>query len=212
MTLPPLVIEYVFEGHKRGYNFTSPTRGYDDDALRVIWRSAMPRGQGWGQYIGARSIKAFPLPDDRIALAEAVVTDQADEGGRRGIRRVTIEALTARQFTGALQSRLASYPAEARGIADFRVKTCAREIDRAIGRFRRDPQAILIHPYRGGDDWQAVEAMILSLALNPTGTLKRIGSPLSFTTLALDYRDESRIVALPAEKSDTVDAAFVRMV
>ena len=80
-----LVIDYVLEGHQRGYNFTSSTDGYSDAELKLIWRRAMPRGQGWSQYIGARSLKCFPLDGQRrAAVCETVVTAQRDEHGRGG--------------------------------------------------------------------------------------------------------------------------------
>jgi hypothetical protein len=41
--IPQLVLEYVFEGHQRGYNFTSSTKGFSDTVLKTIWRTAMPR-------------------------------------------------------------------------------------------------------------------------------------------------------------------------
>ncbi|NJL56806.1 hypothetical protein HC928_17885 [bacterium] len=81
-----LVIEYVHEGHQRGYNFTSPTDGYTDAALKQVWRGAMPRGQGWGAegLAGAHALKSFVLDDGRVALSRVTVTDQADDAGRRG--------------------------------------------------------------------------------------------------------------------------------
>lgn len=80
-----LVIDYVLEGHQRGYNFTSSTQGFHDDVLKSIWRAAMPKGQGWGAYVGARSLKAFALEDSRLALSEVTVTDRRDESGRTHI-------------------------------------------------------------------------------------------------------------------------------
>ena len=76
-----LILEYVLEGHKRGYNFTSSTQGFHDDVLKSIWRKAMPRGQGWNAavYAGARSLKSFWLEDGRMAMSETVVTDMRDE-------------------------------------------------------------------------------------------------------------------------------------
>ena len=95
-----LVLEYVFEGHKRGYNITSPTNGFNDDTLKTVWRNAMPRGQGWGAdaYIGARSLKSFPLPDGRIALADVHVTGLHDESGRGGIRKAVVDIMQPGEY------------------------------------------------------------------------------------------------------------------
>jgi membrane-bound lytic murein transglycosylase B len=43
-----LTLEYVLDGSRPGYQFTTPTNGIGEAALKTIWRSAMPRGQGWG--------------------------------------------------------------------------------------------------------------------------------------------------------------------
>ncbi len=52
-----LVLEYVLNSRRPGYNFTTPTNGFSDSTLKAIWQQAMPRGQGWRHYIGAQSLK-----------------------------------------------------------------------------------------------------------------------------------------------------------
>jgi hypothetical protein len=194
-----LVIEYVFEGHHRGYNFTSSTDYYDDEILKSIWRNAMPRGQGWGDalYHGARSIKAFQLPDGRVAVSEVTVTDLADESGRRGIRRAVIDVMTRSVFHHHLQSRLAGYPQGIRAGATLK----RRELERSFPRLKRGAPLILAHPFRSSFDWWIMEALIIDLAARPPSRLQNKLAFPSFTTLALTPLDGSQIVAIPQAKS-----------
>lgn len=197
-----LVIEYVFEGHKRGYNFTTPTHTYDDVTLKTIWKHAMPRGQGWGadHLIGSRAIKAFPLPDGKIAISETTVTDLADETGRRGIRRAVIETFRPIAINAYFRARLATY--------DLHTQNGANILhNRVYHRFpNRNQPLIMSYPYKGVMLWRIIEAFMFQLMLNMPRNLQNRQTPYHFTTLALDYRDESPIVVIPAEKvSDTTD-------
>jgi hypothetical protein len=192
-----LTIEYLLEGHKRGYNFTSPTQGFHDDVLKSIWRKAMPRGQGWGAdvYAGAHSLKSFWLEDSRMALSETVVTDMRDESGRGGIRRAVVSVMQPGEYLEVLKTRLLQYSDALR-----------RQIDqRTLPNPRGDKQLIFFHPYADTTHWQTVEAMILRQALKLSANgLIRSGKIVPFTTLALDYHDEGQIVVLPEEKARTV--------
>ena len=50
------------------------------------------------------------------------------------------------------------------------------------------------------DDWQVVDAMVLKLATAARlRVMQGFGKINAFTTLALDYHEESRIVALPLD-------------
>ncbi|NWG16890.1 MAG: hypothetical protein HXY41_09665 [Chloroflexi bacterium] len=207
--MQPLVLEYVFEGHQRGYNFTSPTRGYSDSTLKAIWRSAMPRGQGWAAYTGARSLKSFALEDGRLALSEVTVTDQRDESGRGGIRRAVIQVMYPGAYAEYLKDRLRRFPASVRVAVDRwpsfgqrrQLFECARP------RLRGNLQIVCAYPYQTPESWQIAEAILLKLALMP-GLLLRSGF-LPFTTLALDNRDESALVALPADRAARLDGVPV---
>lgn len=203
----PLVIEYVFEGHQRGYNLTSPTRHLGEATVKTIWRNAMPRGQGWGAYIGARSLKAFPLDDGRIALSEVTVTDLQDEGGRRGIRRAVIHTLSQDDALAHLRDRLASYPPET--LARIEKKPSLGQwkhiVDETLPKLRRDGQIVLSRPYTTDEDWQSVEAFILKLVMARLNPLRRWGKLPPFTTLALDSRDESPLVAIPTQQRRPAD-------
>lgn len=196
------VIEYVFAGDRRGYNFTSPTRGVPDDVLRRIWRHALPRGQGWGapQYTGAVSLKCFPLDAGRVALSTVTVTDQADESGRRGIRRAVIDVLTVQACRLQLEARLSGYPADVQGWLESKPGFWQwhKIADRA--RIEADKTAALVvtHPYTDVGSWQRVEALLIKIATAPRLIRKLDGQLLPFTTLALTHHDESALVALPA--------------
>jgi hypothetical protein len=203
-----LVLEYVLEGHRRGYNFTTPTHHFSDEELKLIWRRAMPRGQGWGapEYAGARSLKAFQVAPSLVAISDVTVTDMRDEGGRGGIRRAVIDVVSVGQYRGYLEERLAMLPGDLQARL-ARQPTCAqrvRIVQRSLSWFWRDPQLVLAHPFGDTAHWQFIEALVIKLALAPVGPMKRWGSVISFTTLALDYRDEGQIVALPAARLEAV--------
>jgi hypothetical protein len=199
----PLVIEYVLEGYRRGYSFTSPTQGYSDADLKLIWRRAMPRGQGWGapEFRGARSLKCVPLDRDRLALSEIVVTDQRDENGRAGIRRAVVTVMTHQTCARALRERLSAYPEPVVSALEHKpsLGEWKRIVDQALPKLYSDGQLVFSGPYVDLQGWQVLEAMILKVAVSRVGTLAHGGRILPFTTLALDYRDESRLVGIPAQ-------------
>lgn len=194
-----LIIEYRTEGRERGYGFTSPIRAYDEETLKRIWRSAMPRGNGWADYVGARSLKCFPLDERRYALSEVTVTDQQDESGRRGIRRAEVRVMVAEACAAYLRHRLLEYPAD-----------IAREIDRlpTVGQWgtivsrmmpllgKKQRQLVLTRAY-GHDRWQIMEGVIVKLALALQVGVRRQQGLVPFTTLVLDAREEMRLIGMP---------------
>ncbi len=210
-----LRIDYLLEGMRRGYNFTAPTDGIDPDSLKAIWRGAMPRGQGWEQYPGAPSLKCFPLESGEAVICEVTLTDLRDEVGRSGIRRADIQLLTIDEYRRALLDRLHALPRAT--VADAERKLSSREWELLFKKYRDakkpktilKPQTILAYPY-SAEGWRFVEACILLLATRSTLLTNLIEiSPainpfadriLSFTTLALDYHEEGRIVALPLDR------------
>jgi hypothetical protein len=199
-----LVIEYLLEGHQRGYNYTSSTAGFNDDTLKSVWRKAMPRGQGWGNYTGARSLKSFTLEDGRVALSDVTVTPMRDESGRGGIRRAVIDVMQPGEYHDALQARFDRYPAEVRAWASKRLTLGQRRqiIDRSLPKMKGGgPQVIFAYPYAGPDSWLYVEALLLKLALSPASLMWRLGKLVTFTTLALEYREEPPLVALPRSRA-----------
>ena len=192
-----LILEYVLEGHRRGYNFTSPTAAFADETLKTIWRSAMPRGQGWGGYIGAHALKSFQLDDGRVALSDVTVTEMRDENDRAGIRRAVIEVLSADDYFVHLDQRLQSYPAVVRE----RVRSMPNFLQRARISRHAGSQLVMAYPYAGPYAWQMIEALVIKLALDPFGPLRRWGRVIPITTLALDYREESAITVLPQDRA-----------
>ncbi len=213
MSAEPLVIHYVMEGERRGYTFTSPPKGYDDAVVRAIWRNAMPRGQGWGAetYVGARSLKLFTLPDGRFALADSIVTDQQDERGRKGIRYTEIRVHPAHEYESTMRHQLATYDVRIRQRAQDRMTICKKTniISKTLPRMRSTSQLVMTHKFKGVNDWQVMEAFVLTLMLDPVMPLRRWGPVIPFTTLALDYREESRVVMLPADRAGSIEIAYV---
>lgn len=202
-----LTIEYVLEGQQRGYNFTSSTQGFNDDTLKSVWRTAMPRGQGWGAYIGAHSYKCFPLADGRIALSDVTVTDQKDESGRAGIRRAQVSVCQPGEYGDLLLKTLKRYPVHIQTEA-FRKPGFFEK--RRIPKVRGEKQVILSHPYANVTAWQLIEALILKSALEDFQP--SWGNRITpFTTLALDYREESTLVVMPEAKASALREPVIRI-
>lgn len=214
--MPQLVLEYVFEGHKRGYNFTSPTGSFSDAVLKAIWRTAMPRGQGWGAdgYIGARSLKCFTLESGGVVASDVVVTDLRDESGRSGIRRAVIDVMPPSEFLPYLERRWQRYSSAAQAQVERRFTNGLRGRiwEQALPRFNKEPQIVFAARYSTPADWEVVEALMVKLMLAPITPMKRWGKIIPFTTLALDHREESRVVVLPedrAQKLNDVSAIYL---
>lgn len=200
-----LVLEYVFEGHRRGYNITSPTNGFNDDTLKSVWRNAMPRGQGWGAetYVNAHSLKSFPLPDGRIALADVAVTGLRDESDRGGIRKAVVDIMQPGEYLDALRVRFSHYPQGIQTEASRKPGFGRRRMPKVQG----DSQLVLSHSYITADSWQMIEALVLAEAIELLDR-RWLGSKyFSFTTLALEYRDESQLVVLPESRANELQAA-----
>jgi hypothetical protein len=211
--LQHLTIEYVLEGYAPGYTFTTPTNGLDDDSQKVIWRNAFPRGQGWSRYIGARTLKCFPVKANLWALCEVIVTDRQDEVGRKGIRHAEIDLLTTAECVKHLQAHYERYPTEIHQRLDRKpsLNEWRQILDRALPKFKGDPQVILTRLHPSAEDWRMIEALVLKLALYRIGPIKRWGKLASFTTLALDYREESHIVAIPQQHTDGIKVPIIKV-
>ncbi len=222
-----LAIGYALEGARRGYTFTSPTDGVDPDALKAIWRGAMPRGQGWEQYPGASALKCFPLDSGEAVICDVALTDLQDEVGRKGIRSAAIKLLSPREYQDDLLARLRALPPKV--VADAERKLTSHEWELLFKKYRDakkpksilKPQTILAYPY-SATGWRFVEACLLLLATRSTLLTNLIEiSPtinpfadriLSFTTLALDYREEGRLVALPLDRMRAfADVPFINL-
>jgi hypothetical protein len=199
-----LEIAYCLDGKQRGYQFVGSTTGFNDDTLKTVWRNAMPKGQGWGVeiYRGARTLKAFSLADGRFALSEVVVTEQQDESGRTGIRSARVDVMQPGEYAESLVRRLSAYE-----------EWVQAEIQRGTGLFGRsripevngDEQVVLCHPY-DSQRWEWVEALVLNAARQAFVRRWRGGHFVAFTTLALDWRGESALVVLPADRAGGVRA------
>ncbi|GAB4568983.1 MAG: hypothetical protein Kow0077_00770 [Anaerolineae bacterium] len=197
-----LEIAYRLDGRQPGYAFTTPTDGLSADTLRTIWQQAMPRGQGWRGFIGARTLKCFAVEGGRrAAIAEVTVTDQKDESGRQGIRRAVIRLLDGAAYLDYLALRLAMLPPDVRKAAGERLTR--RRWQRIMRQATPGPRAsggqvVLTAAYHSPEDWQVVEAVVLSMALSQrVRALKGWPHILPLTTLALETREEGRIVAVP---------------
>jgi hypothetical protein len=208
--MPSLIIEYQLDTRQPGYAYQRPTPAYSEALMKAVWRQAMPRGKGWNtpMYQGARSLKCFPVSEDQVALSLTTVTDQVDETGRRGIRRTEIDIISMHEIVPHLRQVISAFPESIQISARkvFTVGTWARIIDHALPRIgKTQPQLVFTHASSSMESWQIIEAVVLNLAVAwPMHALPGWGKFFSFTTFALTNEDESRIVALPAEKVQQV--------
>jgi hypothetical protein len=207
--MPKLVIEYQLDGKRPGYAFASPAPAVDERTLKTIWRQAMPRGQGWGNptYAGAQSVKTFRVDKGHFAVSTAIVTDQRDESGRGGIRRAEIEVMSTAAYLQFLQGRIGRYPGALQQAADRRLTHTfwQQVLDKLTPKLRPHRQIVLAYPYHDPDAWALMEVLVMKVATSRRIRLiKGWGAANSFTTLALDYREESSIVALPLARAREV--------
>jgi len=206
-----LALDYALTGQRRGYTL-GPAGAVPPDVYRIIWRQALPRGQGWDApaYRGARALKCFAIDDRMAALSAITITDRRDEMGRGGIRQAVIHYGTHDEIRRALRDRLDQlsplivHRAESALTSRAWALLFKRHWESTRG---LKPQTVLVFPYVEAR-WPFIEACLLLLATRATLLTNLIElSPtvnpfadklLSFTTLALDPRDETRLVAIPA--------------
>lgn len=207
-----LTLDYALTGQRRGYTL-SPADAVPSDVYRAIWRHALPRGQGWDLpvYRSARALKCFPVDGHTAVMSAVTITDLRDELGRGGIKQALIHYGTYDEIQRALRARLAALPASIvhRAEAALASRAWALLFKRHWEQTRGlKPQTVLAFPYNPAR-WLFIEGCLLLLATRATLLANLIElSPmvnpfadklLSFTTLALDPRDEARLVAVPAD-------------
>src|SRR5262249_1133935 len=149
------------------------------------------------------SLKSFPLPDGRIALADVAVTGLRDESGRGGIRKAGVDIMQTGGYLDTLRTRLQSYPQKVK----LETSRKPRFGHRRMTKIQGDSQVVVSHLYTTADNWQMIEALILAEAIELLDR-RWLGSKyFSFTTLALEYRDESQVVVLPESRANELQAA-----
>ncbi len=166
----------------------------------------MPRGRGWGQYVGARSLKCFML-DRAVALCETEVTALRDEHGRGGIRRTEVEVMSLKDARSTLKQRLTTLPEPQRSALD-RLPNFGQKMaiaNKTMPKPRRAQRLVLLAAYRDPASWRLIEALTIKLALYPSGPMRRWGRLIPFTTLALSHHDELPLVALPDDLSGPIE-------
>ena len=84
---------------KRGYHCTAHSPNLDETTIQTLEQMALPFGSAWQLYIGARSIKAFPLQNEQMAISYTGVTDRQDDYGRPGVLISKCLVVNFEQFT-----------------------------------------------------------------------------------------------------------------
>lgn len=176
-----------------GYKVTAFSQDLSRDEVKYIRDHSVPKGTGWDSYIGAESLKAFPLPDaSRMAVSIAKVTSAKDEAGRHGLLSIEVEIYTREKYWQFLDDYYRTLLRQYR----FESHTLQEIPARAIPKKK---QLVLAYPFSRNShlsEWKYVEAVILKAVLmKPLAT--------SFTTFALSAYRESQVVVLPLASAVT---------
>lgn len=173
---------------------------------------ALPYGQGWESFVGARAVKAGHVPGVGMAVSYVEVTAHQDKYGRKGLLRSYCYVVSEARFRSALS------------LPSFGIESALRHPDSFLLLLDTIPTRIwgdaCRHGWTGGvlglllkaviqrkaiarraychpAQWAAVEEEIrAAVCLIPACLLRWV----SFATLALSLDDPSVIMAVPLDR------------
>lgn len=193
------------------------------------------KGWNADEFRGVQILKCFELSDGRIAISQVENTNETDEGGRSGIMRSSILVASRMRAISWLQQRLTDLIEEdtilskhahqiinSRGFKSQLIYNRHRSPDnhtfdkrsgllsQLMGAIssKAKGQIILTWDF-SKEHWKIIEIIMLSLVTRKTNVtsefLESTNDFINFTTLALDYRDENRIIAIPTSKFENLE-------
>ncbi len=194
-----------------GYHCVYHSDGLSPSDVALLERTALPYGSNWGSFIGARSIKVFPIASERTAISYIRVVDSADDHGRRGILECQCALITTGQLIrllklpdfsfdtiinkpDALYSILGGHGPVNDPLPDIQPKPGILPRHTSLLKLLAGRKVILKREYRGPEDWRSVEHSIRTFVLGLPSALIRYAS---FATLTLSEADDMRIIAVP---------------
>lgn len=201
-----------------GYRCTSRSGALDNSTVALLERVALPFGNGWHRYIGARSIKGFPIDQTNMALTYTQVTGSRDDHGRPGVllcKAAIVNVLdyavllslpgfgfddifrhppnVAELLAGAARDLLEPGKRERQFDSDANPSTLVSDAKSLLFLGIRR-KVILAEHYVSPRQWTAVEQGMRSFVVRlPITLIRRI----SFATMTLSLADPMKIIAMP---------------
>jgi hypothetical protein len=198
-----------------GYRCTAKSPGMNTSVIRKLEQLALPFGDSWDSYIGARSIKTFPIGKGEMAISYVQVSDDQDDYGRPGILFCQCVLVSFDDFMSLVYQpsfafehvfrnpaslkmilgELAPHPCKLTWWSSSQIpQDMLRMLAEGLLRIYSNRKLILSYQYQSPTQWKYVEQTIQTLmVLLPPMLLRR----LSFATLSLSIMDPSSVIAVP---------------
>jgi hypothetical protein len=109
------------------------------------------------------------------------------------------------EYLDHLRARLAQYPAAVRAEASRKSGFGQRRLPAIKG----DSQVVCSYPYTSTQSWLRIEALVIATACDYLDRRWLGGKVVPFTTLALDYREESQLVVLPEQRARQISKLHI---
>ncbi len=210
---------------RRGYLCVAHSEGLSKSTIATLERIALPFGSSWQLYMGARSVKAFPIDRGRMAVSYVRITDNYDDHGRLGVLTCQCVVVKFEQFVdlisrpyfafdavfnqpGAVSKLLDSRPGgeDSRVHDELSLKISSSSAFRSRLRLLIGRRVILRRPFSNAEQWRSVEHAVQSLVLHLPTALKR---NISFVTFTTSSADPMRLIAMPEGRSPEVQGRML---
>lgn len=199
---------------ERGYHCVEHSPGLDRAIVRALEQGALPYGAEWGSFIGARSIKAFPIDRVKAAVCYSRVSDRLDDHDRAGVLVCHCVVVDPTQFKALLRqpdlgfqsvfegvSRDDSLPGrklglgsrEPRPVQDLGALAQSFGVARRL-RLLLGGRMVIRRRFDNVDQWKTVERSIQRIVLQLPISL---GWRIPFATLTLSTSDPVKILGVP---------------
>jgi len=199
----------------KGYHCVDSSPNMGKSVIQTLVQLALPFGNGWHLYVGARSIKAFPVEDRQMAVSYTRVTSNKDDHGRRGVLMCQCIVVNHERFVRLLRKAGMGFdsvfdrPADVETwldsvSVDTRELNPSHKIDISTEASLKSLNAlklllgrrtVLRYPFVDSMQWKSVEQAIQTGILRlPTPMMQRT----SFVTLTLSTSEPVQILAMPA--------------
>jgi len=201
---------------KHGYRCTAHSKNLDRSLVSTLEKVALPFGNAWDRYIGARSIKVFPVDNRKMALSYTRVTEDKDDYARTGILVCQCIVVTLNQYALLMKQPAFGFDdlayADPGALEQFfdekireRPEREPRLLDQASDASVVTPRnaklrllvgrpLVIKHSFEHANRWKLVENAIQTLVSEmPRYSQHR----LSFATMTLSPADQMKIIAIP---------------
>jgi hypothetical protein len=206
-------LAYVKIDFRRVYQVIEHAADLEDKIVARIFDSAMPDGSDWFRYVGARIVKGFTLPGNRMCICYASVTDRTDAAGAAGLLEtqciVTNDDAHYRAllwqpgfaFNEVWQAladnpthltkvldQIRNAPKTTRGVASSLFASLRSLRYRAM--LRIPGRIVLRRPFANAEQWETVESEVQRI-------LRAMEEFAPFTTMTLSPAGRHGVLAVP---------------